>query len=128
MFGKEVEEAQATFDEFSIEVKVGHLSASWSRKKWMGNKQELEDSTNEIVKELNVFEQEDAKLQEKKRHLSTKQKKLTKSIKDVSGLTILMLLRPTFDAFHRNLTPNPKRIIPLKSSTEEAIKFKNWTR
>lgn len=43
---------------------------------------ELERHTNDVSKELVAFEREDVQMQEKRKHLVTKQKKLKKSISD----------------------------------------------
>jgi structural maintenance of chromosome 4 len=44
--------------------------------------QELEKHTNEVSKELVAFEREDVQMQEKRKHLANKQKKLKKTIHD----------------------------------------------
>ena len=45
--------------------------------------QEVKHLTDALVKDAKKFEKEEVGLQEKKKHLSTKQKKIKKSIQDV---------------------------------------------
>ncbi len=56
------------------------------------NHQEVKQLTDALVKDSKRFEKEEVGLQEKKKHLSTKQKKFKKSITDVRVLLTILNL------------------------------------
>jgi hypothetical protein len=52
----------------------------------MGSSQEVKHLTDALIKDSKKFEKEEVGLSEKKKHLTTKQKKFKKSLADVSRL------------------------------------------
>jgi hypothetical protein len=84
--------------------------------------QEVKQLVDQITKESKKYEKEEVTLLEKKKHLTTKQKKFKKSIAEVSPLTVKQV--PTGDlpirtgTPDRKLSPRSRTIPPSWTSTE----------
>lgn len=85
---KEAEVLQETYDTLLADTKVRSLLPLSSM---LTENQDVEKATNEITQHLAVLDRADVQLQEKRKHISLKVKKLNKSITAVRLASLLVL-------------------------------------